>query len=110
MSVESQWLWQGRDSDGVDSRIARAQSHTHVANRPEIAPALELTVRAMLAPDTIEPDRQKPDEAHRHFRLLTVSADGLRIGYMLRVSVKYVQQESGHWIKFFQSAWLERKR
>ncbi len=31
-------------------------------------------------------------------------------GYQLRVSVKYVRQATGEWIKFYQSCWYERAR
>jgi hypothetical protein len=110
MSNEPDYIWQGRDREGIDSRIAREQWESHVAKRKEIEPALDLTIRTMIAPETVEPDRQRPDEAKRYFRLLTASADELRPGYRLKVSVKYVLQTLGEWVKFFQSCWFERKR
>ena len=110
ISNDRDFIWQGRDADGINSRIARDQWEQHVAKRPEIAPALTLTIRIMQSPTTVELDRQRPDEAQRYFRLLAASADELRMGYRLKVSVKYVQQPTGEWLKFFQSCWFERQR
>ena len=99
------FIWRGRDADDTESRSARDRWEQHVAKRKEIASALALTIRIMQSPTTIDLDRQRPDEAQRYFRWLTGPADEL-----LTVSVKHVRQQTGEWIKFFQSAWFERQR
>ncbi len=103
-------IWRGYNSDNVECQIAAEQWENHVAKRPEIADALELVIHAMLNPERIEPDRNRPDEPMRCFRLLTVNGFGEWEGYWLKVSVKYVRQVTGDWIKFYQSCWYERKR
>ena len=108
MDGDADSVWQGRDRDGIECHIAREQWEHHVAKRPEIRSALALTVRAMTAPDRTENDKHHLDEARRYFRLLTISAEEIRVGYDLKVSVKYVVQANGNWIKFYQSCWFER--
>ena len=110
MEPQRELIWQGVNNEGVTCCIARDhQWERHVAKRPEIADALELTVRAMVAPETVEPDKKHPvDEPRRKFRVLFVKAEGKRKGYRLRVSVKYVRQPSGEWVKFYQSCWFVR--
>ena len=110
MSHDPDYIWQGRDQDGIDTRIAREQWEKHVAKRKEIEPALPLTIRTLVSPETVEPDHRRSDEPRRYFRLLSSAADEWRPGYRLMVSVKYVLQQMGEWIKFFQSCWFERKR
>lgn len=106
---EREWIWQGRDKEGIECRIAGEQWESHVAKRPEIEDALDLTIQAMIDPETVEPDKHRsPDEPRRHFRLLTVSGVGRWEGYHLKVSVKYVRQTTGEWIMFYQSCWYER--
>jgi hypothetical protein len=51
-----------------------------------------------------EPDHNRPDEANRRFRILTVAGAGEWQGYVLRVSVKYARQSTGEWIKFYQNS------
>ena len=106
--MADEYLWQGVDFEGTACFISRAQWTSHVGKRREIMNAFDLTVRAIIQPDTIEPDRNRPDEPMRHFRLLSISADEIRGGYILRVSVKAVRQANGVWHKFYQSCWLER--
>ena len=114
-------IWRGYNSDNVECQIALEQWENHVAKRPEIANALELVIQAMLNSEGIEPDKNRPDEPMRCFKLLTVSGFGEWEGYQLKVSVKYVRfahrrlrltvrQVTGDWIKFYQSCWYERKR
>ena len=103
MSETDDFIWQGRDRDGIETRIVREQWERHVAKRKEIEPALGLTIHTLISPDTITPDRRRSDETMRYFRLLSASADELRPGYRIVVSVKYVRQLSGEWIKFYQS-------
>lgn len=110
MSATRQWLWSGFDSEGIEGRIAQAQWDSHVANRPEIEGALALTIQAPRAPEVVELDRSRTRDEPRHwFRLVSVSGEGQWEGYWLRVSVKWVLQPSGKWIKFYQSCWYERK-
>lgn len=106
--MPADWLWQGINGEGITSFIAQEQWEKHVRKRPEIRNAFDLTVQAMLRPDKVEPDKHRQDEASRYFRLLTISAENIRSGYCLRVSVKYVQQPDGAWHKFYQSCWFER--
>jgi len=108
--ITHEWIWQGNQPDGTAFCIAREQWELHVAKRPEIADALELTVTAMSQPQLAEPDPHRPDEEGRRFRLLSIAAKGEWHGYRLRVSIKYVRQSSGEWIKFYQSCWYERAR
>lgn len=103
-------IWSGYDEDGVRCCIGRDQWMGHVAKRPEIEYALDLTIQAMVSPEAAEPDPARPDEPNRRFRLLNISATGLWEGYSLRVSVKQVRQETGEWVKFYQSCWYERAR
>lgn len=103
-------LWEGTDADGIKSIISRKQWENHVVKRPEIANVLDLTIRAMMKPESIAPDRNRQDETKRYFRLLTISAQSVRRDYKLVISVKYVQQSNGEWLKFYQSCWFERKR
>lgn len=107
--MADEYLWQGVDLEGTACFISRAQWTGHVSKRREIMNAFDLTVRAIIQPGTIEPDRNRPDEPMRHFRLLSISAEELRHGFILRVSVKSVRQANGVWYKFYQSCWLERK-
>ena len=107
---EREIIWRGYNSDNVECQIAKEQWERHVVKRPEIANALELVIQAMLNPEGIEPDKNRPDEPTRHFRLLTVNGCGEWEGYQLKVSVKYVRQVTSKWIKFYQSCWYERKR
>ena len=106
--MPTDWLWHGRDSEGIESFIAREQWNAHAVKRIEITDALTLTIRAMSQPELVEPDKNRPDETSRYFRLLAVSAENIRPGYSLRVSVKYVRQPDGAWHKFYQSCWFER--
>ena len=106
--MQTDLLWHGTDQEGIESFIAQDQWNNHVAKRTEIADALDLVIRAIVNPERVEPDKNRPDEASRYFRLLIVSAGDIRAGYELRVSVKYVQQATGHWSKFYQSCWFER--
>lgn len=106
--MPADWLWQGINSDGTASFIAQEQWEIHVRKRPEIRDAFDLTVQAMSHPDKVEPDKHRRDEASRYFRLLMISAENIRPGYCLRVSVKYVLQPNGAWYKFYQSCWFER--
>ncbi|MBI3740409.1 MAG: hypothetical protein HY257_01465 [Chloroflexi bacterium] len=108
--MASPYLWRGTDKEGVECFIAREQWNAHVVKRPEITDAFDLTVRAMQSPDRVELDPNREDEASRYFRLLVISAEELRVGYELRVSVKYVLQNNGAWFMFFQSCWFERAR
>lgn len=108
--MADEYIWQGTDNEGTPSFIARAQWESHVVKRIEIGEALPLAIRAMLTPERIENDRNRPDQESRYFRLLSVAAENMRRGYILRVSVKYVRQPSGVWHKFYQSCWFERKK
>jgi len=103
-------IWRGYNGDDVECQIAAEQWESHVAKRPEIADALELVIQAMVEPEGTEPDKNRPDEPKRRFKLLTVSGLGEWEDYQLKVSVKYVRQITGDWIKFYQSCWYERKR
>ena len=106
--MQTGWLWCGIDQEEIESFIAHDQWSTHLAKRVETADALDLTIRAMTKPESVEPDQNRPDEPSRYFRLLTVSAADIRSGYNLRVSVKYVRQPNGAWFKFYRSCWFER--
>jgi len=108
--AEHEWIKHGIQADGTPFRIDRNQWESHIAKRPEIAIALDLTVQAMQDTINSEPDRNRPDEPNRRFRILTVAGSGEWQGYLLRVSVKYVRQSTGEWIKFYQSCWFERGR
>jgi len=111
MAESPELLWVERDAEGIECQISRRQWQEHVAKRPEIAGAFELTKTAMLKPEVIEPDRHRlNDEAGRYFRLLRISGQERWARYMLVVSVKYVRQDNGRWIKFYQSCWYERQR
>ena len=111
MADDSDILWCGQDIDGVECCISRRQWEAHVAKRPEIEDAFDLTKRALIAAEFVEPDKHRPvDEARRCFRLLRISGQGRWARYFLVVSVKYVQQSDSRWIKFYQSCWYERKR
>ena len=104
-------LWNGQDSDGVECQISRRQWQEHVAKRPEIEDALELTQAAMTAAESVEPDRHRPaDEERRYFRILRISGQGRWSRHFLVVNVKCVQQSDGKWVKFYQSCWYERKK
>lgn len=105
---EREWIRQGTQADGTLFRITRDQWESHTVKRPEIADALDLTVQAMREVLSPEPDRNRSDEPRRRFRILSVAGTGKWQGYLLRVSVKYVQQSTGGWIKFYQSCWYER--
>ena len=107
--VQRELVWRGYNGDYIECQIAKEQWRSHVAKMPEIANAIELVIQAMLNPEKIELDKNRPDEPTRHFRLLTVSGLGEWEGYQLKVSVKYVRQITGDWIKFYQSCWYERK-
>ncbi|RKY62337.1 MAG: hypothetical protein DRP95_01710 [Candidatus Latescibacterota bacterium] len=107
---EREWISQGTQKDGTLFRIARDQWERHVSKRPEIADALALTNRARWEASNSEPDSGRPDEPRRKFRLLSIPGSGRWQGYVLRVSVKYVKQPDGEWIKFYQSCWYERRR
>jgi len=50
-------LWRGQDTDEVECCISRRQWETHVAKRPEIEDALELTKKALIAAEFVEPDK-----------------------------------------------------
>src|SRR4029453_13741295 len=103
-------LWNGQDTDGVECQISRRQWQEHVAKRPEIVGALELTKVAMTAEESVESDRHRPaDEERRYFRILRVSGQSQWSRHFLVVSVKYVRQSDDKWIKFYQSCWYERK-
>ena len=68
-------LWNGQDSDGVECQISRRQWQEHVAKRPEIEDALELTKAALMAAGSVESDRHRPvDEERRYFRLFKRAA------------------------------------
>lgn len=104
-------LWSGQDADGIECQISRRQWQEHVARRPEIEEALELTKAAMTVAESVELDRHRPaDEAGRYFRLLRVSGQGRWSRHVLVVSAKYVRQNDDKWIKFYQSCWYERKK
>jgi len=104
-------LWRGQDTDGVECCISRRQWEVHVAKRPEIEDAFELTTRALIAAEFVELDKHRPvDEIGRRFRLLRISGQDQWARYFLVVSVKYVLQSDNQWIKFYQSCWYERKR
>ena len=70
---EREIIWRGYNSDNVECQIAKEQWERHVAKRPEIANVLELVIQAMLNPEGIELDKNRPYETMRRFRLLTVS-------------------------------------
>lgn len=108
MALDRNMIWSGYDENGIRCCVARSQWMGHVAKRPEIEDALELTIQAMVSPEAVEPDPARPDEPNRRFRLLAVSGTGSWEGYNLRVSVKYVRQETEEWVKFYQSCWYER--
>jgi hypothetical protein len=111
VASERELIWRGYNSDGVECHIAREQWESHVAKRPEIEGALDSVIQAMVRPERVEPDKHRmPDEPGRRFRMLTASGVGRWEGYELRVSVKYVRQATGEWIKFYQSCWYERAR
>lgn len=111
VAENSDVLWSGQDIDGVECQMSRRQWQEHIAKRPEIEDALELTQVAMRAAESVEPDRHRPrDEAGRYFRMLRISGQGRWSRHFLVVSVKYVQQGDGKWIKFYQSCWYERKK
>lgn len=104
-------LWSGLDRDGVECQISRRQWQEHVTKRPEIEAALELTKAAMMAAESIEPDKQRPaDEEQRYFRILRLSGQRRWFRHCLVVSVKYVRQSDNRWMKFYQSCWYERKK
>ncbi len=104
-------LWTGQDSDGIECRMSHRQWQDHVAKRPEIADALDLTKAAMTTAVSVEPDRHRPvDEEGRYFRLLRVSGQGQWSRHCLVVSVKYARQRDNRWTKFYQSCWYERKK
>ena len=109
MVENSDVLWSGLDREGVECQISRRQWQEHVAKRPEIEDALELTKAAMTAADSVEPDKHRAaDEEQRYFRILRTSGQGRWSCHFLVVSVKCVQQSDGKWIKFYQSCWFER--
>ncbi|MBI3757937.1 MAG: hypothetical protein HY267_08170 [Deltaproteobacteria bacterium] len=111
MADDTDVLWGGQDSDGVQCQISRRQWQEHVAKRPEIEAALELTKTAMAAAESAEPDKHRPaDEERRYFRLLRISGQERWARHLLVVSVKCVRQSDDRWIKFYQSCWYERKR
>ena len=103
-------LWSDQDSDGVECQISCRQWQEHVAKRPEIEDALELTKTAMTATESVEFDRHRPaDEERRRFRILRISGVKQWSRHFLVVSVKCVRQSNDKWIKFYQSCWYERK-
>jgi hypothetical protein len=104
-----EWIRQGIQVGGTPFRVARDQWESHAAKRPAIADALDLTARAMREVLSPEPDRNRSDEPRRRFRILSIAGGGKWQGYLLRVSVKYVQQPTGEWVKFYQSCWYERR-
>lgn len=106
--AEREWIKRGMQLDGTLFHIAHDQWESHMAKRPEITHALDLTVQAMRDAINSEPDRNRPDEPNRRFRILTIAGIGQWQGYFLRVSVKYARQSTGEWIKFYQSCWCER--
>jgi hypothetical protein len=108
--MSQDYLGEGVDSDGINSAISRNQWAQHVTKRVEIASALDLRIRAMIRPDRKLPDRNRTDEKQRYFRLLVISADELRQGYNLIVSVKYLLQQDDAWLKLYQSCWFERTK
>lgn len=111
MPEESDILWLGEDAEGIKCQISRKQWQEHVAKQPEIGDALELTKAAMQLAKEIEPDGRRPvDEAGRYFRLLCVAGRDRWARHVLVVSVKYVRQSDGCWIKFYQSCWYERSK
>jgi hypothetical protein len=107
--AEREWIKHGIQQDGTPFRIARDQWESHTTKRPEITRTLDLTVQAMQEAINSEPDRNRPDEPDRRFRVLTIGGIGQWQAYRLRVSVKYVRQATGEWIKFYQSCWYERE-
>lgn len=108
--MPTDWLWRGKDREGIESFIAREQWNVHQAKRVEIADALPLTIQAMTQPESVELDKHRVDETSRYFRIVSVAAYDLRPGYNLWVSVKYVRQPDGTWFKFYQSCWFERAK
>ena len=111
MAENSDVLWSGQDLAGVECQISRRQWQEHVAKRPEIGDALELTKAALTAAESVEPDRHRPtNEEGRYFRILRVSGQGRWSRHSLVVSVKYVRQSDDKWIKFYQSCWYERQK
>ncbi len=72
-----------------------------------ISQCLSLTIQAMQRVDLEKPDRRRPDENGRRFRFVDI-VDPTMVGYILRVSIKYVRQNDGLWIKFYQSCWHQR--
>jgi len=110
MAPDRDMIWSGQQQDGGRGCVAGTQWIGHVARRPEIQGALDLTIQPMVSPETVEPDPARPDEPNRRFRLLAVSGTGAWQGYNLRVSVKYVRQAAEEWVKFYQSCWYERVR
>jgi hypothetical protein len=111
MAENSDILWSGLDTEGIECQISRKQWRAHVAKRPEIGEALELTKGAMVAPEVSEPDLRRPaDESERYFRLLRMAGQGRWARHVLVVSVKYVRQSDGRWMKFYQSCWYERRK
>ena len=111
MTEDLDILWSGQDSYGVECQISRRQWQEHVAKRPEIEDALELTKAALKSAEGVEPDKHRPaDEAGRYFRLLRIAGQGRWARHVLVVSVKYVRQSNERWTKFYQSCWYERKK
>lgn len=109
--MDREILWYGFDESGIECQIARQQWENHVAKRPEIEDALSFTGETMLRPDRVEPDKNRsPDEESRYFRILSKAGMGRWGGYRLKVSVKYIKQEEGRWVKFYQSCWYEREK
>ena len=111
MAEDLDILWSGQDTNGIECQISQRQWQEHVAKRPEIDEALELTKAAMRTAGSAEPDRRRPaDEAGRYFRLLRVSGQGRWSRHVLVVSVKCVRQDDDRWIKFYQSCWYECRK
>ena len=55
MGPDRDIIWGGYDEDGVRCCVARSQWMGHVANRPEIGEALDLTSQALASPETVVP-------------------------------------------------------
>lgn len=107
MTKQSDYIWNSFDINGVECCISRLQWEQHVYKRPDISQCLSLTIQAMQRVDLEKPDRRRPDENGRRFRFVDI-VDPTMVGYILRVSIKYVRQNDGLWIKFYQSCWHQR--
>ena len=110
MAENGDVFWKGIDTDGIECRIDESQWYSHVVKRPEIEDALELTKSAMVSARNVEVDRNRANNGGRYFRLLRVPGLGLWLRHVLVVSVKYVRQHDGRWVKFYQSCWYEHRK